>query len=170
MATKNISTDTDDALRVTITLRRESNPEWYYRLKNIQSGRARAEILRSHLNLPRQPPSADGIAPLSSSASINLAEPRPTGEIPLSENSGQEVSSIKSTGYIKNESVNYKNKNVINTNETVDYKKLNVISRPCKIRFSKSTLHGVTKNQFFDDHASDPIARSRSPYAPSRII
>ena len=43
-------------------------------------------------------------------------------------------------------------------------------SRPCKIRFSKSTLHGVTKNQFFDDHVSDPIARSRSPYAPSRII
>ena len=45
-----------------------------------------------------------------------------------------------------------------------------LFSRPCKIRFSKSTLHGVTKNQFFDDHVSDPIARSRSPYAPSRII
>ena len=45
-----------------------------------------------------------------------------------------------------------------------------LLSRPCKIRFSKSTLHGVTKNQFFDDHVSDPIARSRSPYAPSRII
>ena len=48
------------------------------------------------------------------------------------------------------------------------YKYIN--SRPCKIRFSKSTLHGVTKNQFFDDHVSDPIARSRSPYAPRRII
>ena len=45
-----------------------------------------------------------------------------------------------------------------------------VNSRQYKIRFSKSTLHGVTKNQFFDDHVSDPIARSRSPYAPSRII
>ena len=47
---------------------------------------------------------------------------------------------------------------------------LGFYSRPCKIRFSKNTLHGVTKNQFFDDHVSDPIAHSRSPHAPRRIV
>ena len=47
---------------------------------------------------------------------------------------------------------------------------LKLLSRPCKIRFSKSTLHGVTKNHFFDDHVSDPIAHSRSPHAPGRIV
>ena len=48
-----MKTDTDDSIRVTITLNRESNPEWYVVLKNIRSGRARAEIVRKHLATPR---------------------------------------------------------------------------------------------------------------------
>ena len=43
-------------------------------------------------------------------------------------------------------------------------------SRPCKIPFSKSTLCGVRKNQFFDDHGSDPIVHTRNPHARSRIV
>ena len=48
-----MKTDTDDSIRVTITLNRESNPEWFVVLKNIRSGRARAEIVRKHLATPR---------------------------------------------------------------------------------------------------------------------
>jgi hypothetical protein len=56
----------------------------------------------------------------------------------------------------------------------VDWKRLdeitNLRSRPCKIRFSKSALRGVTENQFFDDHDSDPIVHTCSPHAPRRIV
>jgi hypothetical protein len=48
-----MKTDTDDTVRVTLTIRRESNPEWYALLKNVKSGRARAEIVRGHLTAPR---------------------------------------------------------------------------------------------------------------------
>lgn len=46
-------TDTEDAMRVTVTFRRDINPEWYDLLVRIKSGRARAEVVRNHLNLPR---------------------------------------------------------------------------------------------------------------------
>ncbi len=45
-----------------------------------------------------------------------------------------------------------------------------VKSRPCKIRFSKSTLLGGAKNKLFDDHVSDPIAHSRRLHAPRRVV
>ena len=45
-----------------------------------------------------------------------------------------------------------------------------LLSRPCKIRFSKSTLHGGTKNRFLDNSGTDPIAHTRSPRAPRRIV
>lgn len=48
-----MKTDTEEAIRVTITLRRESHPEWYDRLVDVKSGRARADIVRTHLTLPR---------------------------------------------------------------------------------------------------------------------
>lgn len=45
--------DTEEAIRVTITFRRESYIEWYDRLVDVKSGRARADIVRAHLSLPR---------------------------------------------------------------------------------------------------------------------
>ena len=48
-----MKTDTEDVIRVTITFRRESYPEWYDRLIIVKSGRARADIVRAHLALPR---------------------------------------------------------------------------------------------------------------------
>lgn len=48
-----MKTDSEDSLRVTITFRRESNPEWYDYLVRIGSGRARADLVRQHLPLPR---------------------------------------------------------------------------------------------------------------------
>lgn len=48
-----MKTDTEDVIRVTITFRRESYPEWYDRLIDVKSGRARADIVRAHLALPR---------------------------------------------------------------------------------------------------------------------
>ena len=48
-----MKTDTEETIRVTITLRRESHPEWYDRLVDVKSGRARADIMRTHLTLPR---------------------------------------------------------------------------------------------------------------------
>ena len=41
-----------------------------------------------------------------------------------------------------------------------------VLSRPCKIRFSKSALHGVTKIWFLDNSDTDPIAHTRRPRPP----
>ena len=48
-----MKTDTKDAIRVTITFRRESYVEWYDRLVDVKSGRARADIVRAQLSLPR---------------------------------------------------------------------------------------------------------------------
>ena len=47
-----MKTDTEETIRVTIKLRRESRPERYDRLVDVKSGRARADIL-THLTLPR---------------------------------------------------------------------------------------------------------------------
>ena len=47
-----MKTDTDETTRVTIIIRRESHPEWCDRLVDVQSGRARANIMRAHLTLP----------------------------------------------------------------------------------------------------------------------
>ena len=44
------------------------------------------------------------------------------------------------------------------------------ISRPCKIRFSKSTLYGMTKDRLFDHHAGDPIDHAGDPRAPKRTV
>jgi hypothetical protein len=48
-----MKTDNEDTLRVTLTFRRESSPEWYALLLKTTSGRARAELVRQHLTLPR---------------------------------------------------------------------------------------------------------------------
>ena len=61
-----MKTDTDDTIRVTVTFRRESHPEWYDTLIGIRSGRSRAEIVRSALALPRARPAS---RPVSLSAS-----------------------------------------------------------------------------------------------------
>lgn len=53
-----MKTDTEDGMRVTVTFRRDINPEWYELLVGINSGRARAEVVRSHLSLPRLQPTA----------------------------------------------------------------------------------------------------------------
>ena len=45
--------DTEDVIRVTITFNRESYAEWYERLIDVKNGRARADIVRAHLSLPR---------------------------------------------------------------------------------------------------------------------
>lgn len=82
-----MKTDTDETIRVTITIRRESHPEWYDRLVGVVSGRARAEIVRTHLTLPRtvnttaRPSRPDNPAPetpaLSTSQEMAPATPPP---------------------------------------------------------------------------------------------
>jgi hypothetical protein len=59
-----MKTDNEDTLRVTLTFRRESSPEWYALLLKTTSGRARAEHVRQHLTLPRFAISAETIPPL----------------------------------------------------------------------------------------------------------
>lgn len=48
-----MKTDTEESIRVTVTFHRESNPEWYDLLANMKNGRARADVVRGHLSLPR---------------------------------------------------------------------------------------------------------------------
>lgn len=73
-----MKTDTDDTIRVTITLRRESHPEWYGVLKNVRSGRDRAEIVRTHLTLPR----AAAMAISATPAPVRAAETYREGVAP----------------------------------------------------------------------------------------
>ena len=47
-----MKTDTEDTVRVTITFNRASNPEWYNVISGITSGRARSEIVKTHLTVP----------------------------------------------------------------------------------------------------------------------
>lgn len=47
-----MKTDTEDTVRVTVTLNRMSDPEWYELIKSIKNGRTRADVLRRHLRLP----------------------------------------------------------------------------------------------------------------------
>lgn len=47
-----MKSDTDDKVRVTVTLNRQSDPAWFTFIKSITSGRARAEILRRYLKPP----------------------------------------------------------------------------------------------------------------------
>ena len=48
-----MKTDTKDTVRVTITFHRASNPEWYEVISGISNGKARSEIVKTHLNLPK---------------------------------------------------------------------------------------------------------------------
>jgi hypothetical protein len=48
-----MKTDTEDAIRATATLLRESLPEWFACLSSVASGRGGAEIVRVHLSEPR---------------------------------------------------------------------------------------------------------------------
>ena len=43
---------TEESIRITPVIRKNAHPEWYRALLPIQSGRSRAEMLRSHLALP----------------------------------------------------------------------------------------------------------------------
>lgn len=49
-----MKTDTEDTVRVTVTFNRASNPEWYNVLRATASGRARSEIVKTHLSLPSE--------------------------------------------------------------------------------------------------------------------
>ena len=44
--------DTEESIRITVVIRKDAHPEWYQALLPIQSGRSRAELLRSHLAMP----------------------------------------------------------------------------------------------------------------------
>lgn len=100
--------DSDDHVRVTVTFRRESNPAWYSRLKNISSGRDRAEVLRKHLSpphleasIPFQETKAMGdivsYAPMASAASHeNRADAR-------REATESDVSALQANGYSRTE-------------------------------------------------------------------
>lgn len=75
-----MKTDTENSIRVTITLNRESNPEWFFLLSSVVSGRARAEIVRKHLATPRvegrfQLPAAQATARPSSPSGTEVAAP-----------------------------------------------------------------------------------------------
>lgn len=47
-----MKTDTEDTVRVTITFNRASSPEWFNVISGIKSGRARSEIVKTHLTIP----------------------------------------------------------------------------------------------------------------------
>ena len=47
-----MKTDTEDTVRVTITFNRASNPEWFSVISGIANGRARSEIVKTHLTVP----------------------------------------------------------------------------------------------------------------------
>ena len=49
-----MKTDTEDTVRVTITFNRASNPEWYNVISSITNGRARSEVVKTHLAVPSE--------------------------------------------------------------------------------------------------------------------
>ena len=81
-----MKTDTEDTIRVTVTFRRESHPEWYETLIEIRSGRARAEIVRAALTLPRARPASRTVRPpvtyTAKTKPLIKPELKPTDDIP----------------------------------------------------------------------------------------
>ncbi|WP_371436154.1 hypothetical protein [Polaromonas sp.] len=80
-----MKTDTEDTVRVTVTFNRASNPEWYNVLRGIESGRARSEIVKTHLSLPSeqrfgqgrrgQAPAAAPVPPGDQKGDLNTPSP-----------------------------------------------------------------------------------------------
>lgn len=105
-----MQTDKNNTLRVTITIHRESSPEWFSLLLKTTSGRARAELVRQHLTLPRFAAPAENASPQAVKA-VKAAEPTvnspPSIEINSSEPvlktdifvNNPDISSNKSTTY-----------------------------------------------------------------------
>lgn len=102
-----MQTDKNNTLRVTITIHRESSPEWFSLLLKTTSGRARAELVRQHLTLPRFAVPAENASPqavkaaeptVNSSPSIEINSSEPVLKTDIFVNS-PDISSNKSTTY-----------------------------------------------------------------------
>jgi len=44
----------DGVMRVVVTIREDTRPDWFRVLQNVSSGQARAELLRAHLTPPSE--------------------------------------------------------------------------------------------------------------------
>ena len=143
-------------VRVTITIRRESHPEWYDRLVDVESGRARAEIVRSHLMLPR----AVSISRRSLSRSgQNENAPATTQHDELSATRKTENSLIDSTNL---ETVNFSETKEINSLNTVNF------STPKEINSLNTVNFSETKE--INSISQEPTPTKGSPNMASLLL